>query len=296
MADVITVTEADARLLASLEQYDVQATTYPRQLTQLLYGEEDLTDYVISLSFQESTAVVVCEVPHSYSRAPDRLPGDPLAHLAGQPLQGITEEEEKFEALAAHPVSFTFGAGLQEGHDRVTITATYWQLTRSAPRLWAGRLQGGLPSKSSNVVLRVGPPGFGDFSRTHYGLLGSRWTYFLLNRKKKHLTDILVLDSAGAPLDYELLNNELQTMGFCLGRPLGCKLLIGLDEAGQPVAYAGGSYGYDYLPQVNHQFAPVPEEVFMPWFTLLFTHLTRYLADRPPTNEQRRYLYEAMPG
>lgn len=114
----------------------------------------------------------------------------------------------------------------------------------------------------------------------------------MLAKGKKKLADTLVIDTKGEAFDSLVLNGELLALSYCLGHPVQCSFLVGLDAYGETVAYAGGNYGFDRL-QPNHDFAPVPRAYFQPWFTLLFRHLTRTLA-APRFKKRSEFLYEAI--
>jgi len=291
----IVVEPTQARLLATIDGHTIPAATYPRQLLALHYGDEDLTPYAVSLTFEGISAVIACELPLSYATQNNRDRGAPLLHLWSQPLRGRTELGEAFEARAAYSVGMTAvsGPGLEGSGTRVTVRADDWHLARAQPCLWAGSLVGDLPEGPGNLHLRIGTPHTGgSMSRGHFGLVGSRWTYFLLKKGKRRPHHTLVVDTAGQALDPVLLGSELRVLSYCLGQPLHCGFLVGLDAHGETVAYAGGEYGFLRL-RPNHEFPPVPQEYFRPWFTLLFQHLTQHL-EVPQLRARNEVLYEAI--
>lgn len=288
MEQTIAVEETKAQLLATIEGHAIPSSTYPRKLVKLQYGTEDLTSYAVSLSFVGTGVVIICQLPADYAHQPTIDRADPLQHLWGEPLTGVTDLGETFGARAAYSLTFTFDGG---GY-RVTVSAEDWQLVRESPCLWAGQLTGGLPSGPGNLNLRIGTDYNASYSRSHFGLLGARWTYFLLAKGKRKLADTLVIDTKGEAFDSIVLNGELLALSYCLGHPVQCSFLVGLDAYGETVAYAGGNYGFDRL-QPNHDFAPVPRAHFQSWFTLLFRHLTRTLAAHR-FKKRSEFLYEAI--
>ena len=295
MEQFIAIEPTKARLLAIIDGHAIPTATYPRQLLALHYGDEDLTLYALSLTFEGTSAIITCELPLSYATQNNRDRGAPLLHLWGQPLHGRTELGEAVEARAAYSVGMTAvsGPGFEDSGTRVTIQADDWHLARAQPCLWAGSLAGDLPEGPGNLHLRIGTPYTGgSMSRGHFGLVGARWTYFLLKKGKSHPHHTLVVNTGGQALDPVLLRSELRVLSFCLGKPLHCGFLVGLDAHGETVAYAGGDYGFSRL-QLNHEFPPVPQEYFRPWFTLLFQHLARHL-EVPHLRARNEVLYEAI--
>lgn len=293
MEQSFTVEPNKASLLAILSSYIIPTTTYTRQLVSLHYGEEDFSSYVVSLTFEGTSALITCEVPLSYASQHNR--SAPLQHLWGEPLRGSTDLGEKFDARAAYSVGFsvTSGPGFEGSGYRLTITSDNWALTRKKPVLWAGRLEGNLPEGPGNLNLQIGALTTGSSSsHSHFGLLGAKWTYYLLKNERRGLHYTLVINTAEQELDYGLLHSELRILSYCIGQPLHCGLLVGLVAGGETVAYAGGAYGYDRL-QANHEMAPVPREIFRPWFTLFFQRLTTHLAESYPA-ERKEMLHEAM--
>ncbi|UOG76817.1 hypothetical protein MTX78_09500 [Hymenobacter tibetensis] len=266
-------------MIASIEGRAIPSSTYPRQLSELHYGSENLSPYAISLTFSNETATLACVLPKDYISQAHLDKTDPMAHLWGQSLVATTDTGEKFEARQGYCTHQSIIFASEGGGRRISITAREWQLTRHKPHLWVGRLAGTFPQGIGNLNLRVEIEDRGSsFSLTNFVLKGSRWTYFLLRKNDKKKTDnTLVIDTNGGDIDHILLNNELQILSYCLGQPLYCNFLVGLDEEMQSVAYAGGDYGFErILP--NHNFSPVPRDSNKPWFTVFFQAITQQLA------------------
>jgi hypothetical protein len=293
MEKSIIVEPVNASILATLTHQVLPTATYPRQLVRLYYGEEDFSSYVISLTFEGTSAHITCEIPLSYANRHDR--SAPLQHLWGQPLRGDTDVGEQFDARSAYGTGFsvTSGPGFEGSGYRLTITSDHWCLTRTPPLLWAGQLDGDLPEGPGNLNLQIGTLEDGYSSSTaHFGLRGAKWTYYLLKKERRGPHHTLVVDTAGQTLDYGLLHSELRILSYCVGQPLRCGLLVGLAAGGETVAYLGGTYGYSRL-QANYEMTPVPREVFQPWFTLLFQRLTSYLHEKSPAAREEM-LHEAI--
>jgi hypothetical protein len=288
------VGQVQSRLLASIDGRAIPSSTYPRQLSELHYGGENFSPYAISLTFDKEKATLTCMLPDTYTNQEYVDAIDPMRHLWGKPLVALTDAGEKFEAQTAYCTSQSFDFASDRGGRRIAITASEWQLTRSAPCLWAGKIVGAFPKGLGNLNLRVETKGGrSSFSRTNFVLKGARWTYYLLKQDdKKKLDNTLVIDTSGDDIDHNLLNNEIQFLSYCLGQPLICSFLVGLDDVGESVAYVGGDYGFTRI-KPNHSFSPVPNDPVNPWFTTLFHTIAR-TAERLEDEQQKRALYEVV--
>lgn len=182
MDQIITVEENKAQLLATIEGHTIPSSTYPRKLVKLQYGTEDLTSYAVSLSFEGTGVVIICQLPADYAHQATIDRADPLQHLWGEPLTGVTDLGETFDARAAYSLTFTFDGG---GY-RVTVSAEDWQLVREPPCLWAGQLTGGLPSGPGNLNLRIGTDYNASYSRSHFGLWGPAGRIFCWQKAKRN--------------------------------------------------------------------------------------------------------------
>jgi hypothetical protein len=287
------VGEAESRLLASIDERAIPLSTYPRQLRTLRYGDEDISSYAINLTFEKEKAKLACVLPNAYINEEHIDSRDALKHLWGARVVATTDTGEVFEAEYGYCTNRSFNFASDGGGQRVSILAREWQLIRTTPLLWAGRLDGSFPHGLGNLDLRVKTKDGSFHSRSDFALKGARWTYYLLARdEKRKKPNTLVIDTGGEKLDHHLLNNELQVLSYCLGQPLSCSFFVGLDIDGQSVAYAGGSYGFDRL-RPNHYFSPVPRDVRTPWFIAFFQAITQKLAQLEDES-RKQALYETI--
>lgn len=245
------------------------------KITQLLWGERDLSHLAQDLTVDGAKIVASCAAGVSSSSIPElqSLEDDTLRN---QPIQGKAEGGLAFSSQHGGHSGTEIGGGSSSSYVQF-LSAFSWHVVpdSGSPSLWFAQIAGQLEFIVGNlgVSFQRGPTS----SSSVRGLrLEGAYTYYLLAQIGTK-DWYLVIDTAGsgAPSPQDLWCDFL-ALQFTLGRQLKVGTLHGVDDSGEVVAWASGAYASDH-PGTDVQPPVPPVNMTTPQWTVPFFAATSNL-------------------
>lgn len=174
-----------ARLLHRIARDWTPPMVGPRAVSRALWGDRDVSASVQKITPKGHDLELTGELAE---RASVGRQG-PFAELVQQSISGETVDGWRFNTRQAIVVGWGFSDSVDGSGATVRISANDWSIVSKDPAvLWVSDVAGERPRGGGNLDLRSGR----GFSRGHYRLAGSQYTYYLINSKRQGEERIVV--------------------------------------------------------------------------------------------------------
>ncbi|HVJ92668.1 MAG TPA: hypothetical protein VM580_22865, partial [Labilithrix sp.] len=150
-----------------------------------------------------------------------------------------------------------------------------WE-TSEKPVAWLGVLQGAR-TEASNLHIRAR----GRSSYNALRLSGNATWYLANSGALGKSTRLAIVDTQGVEVHRATLWQDFAALEFLFGTPLRLARLIGVNEASEPVAAYGTSFGYRYRADSSRE-PPLPDDRDHAWIAVAFPLLVKALAEAEP--------------
>jgi hypothetical protein len=281
---MIQIDPSIARVLYFLAHRSFPTTTFPRVLEEAKVAGEDWSAYPGTLVFDDQNPKLVFTIPVNFSGLFNNELPDKLWDVAAE---AMTEDRETFISDHTYFGGATTNFGGPNEGTRVTIRTSSWQLTKEPVFLWAGVLSEKIPHSKGNLSLHQKDSFHSD---GHYRLQSDVYTYYIIRQKE---ASILVVDTNQSTIKHETLTRDLRIMSFCLGFPINCKLLTGVNTDAKLVSYLGSNFGfYRIRRNGSHALIPLEENAFC--FPDLFEKLVRKFVELYSSDSRFNFLYDVF--